>query len=183
MCLAVIPSNTPPTTPQYASGCHFLSDCSCEPICWCGVLSPWDTCIDQFNTRPPTWETSLWSNIFSLAQLRTDKYQREQRTCLSYPLRLQWTQHALVPPNWFFCSNPCPWLPQAPAEGGFVWIGMIMAIGSPKHWLQPRWMTSPPLVPYTHEWRPAPSVPTILPQPWQKWVRCRGLALWDSVDG
>lgn len=51
----------------------------------CVELSPWDMCIDQFNTRQPTWETSLWSGISSLAQ-------REQRTCLSYLHSLQWMQ-------------------------------------------------------------------------------------------
>lgn len=53
----------------------------------------------------------------------------------------------------FFCGNLCPWQQRAQAEGGFVWIGMIMAIGSPKHRLHPRWMTSPLIVPCSHEWK------------------------------
>lgn len=120
----------------------------------CVVLSPLDACIDQFNTTQSTWEPCLCGHISSPARPLPDKYQREQRTCLSYPFWHQWSQHAPAPPNcFFFCGNLCPWQQRAQAEGGFVWIGMIMAIGSPKHRLHPRWMTSPLIVPCSHEWK------------------------------
>lgn len=63
------------------------------------LLSPRDACIDQFNTRPPTRETSLWRDVSSAAWPWTDKYQGEQRGCLSYPLHLQWRRKASVTPS------------------------------------------------------------------------------------
>lgn len=120
-----------PTPRPYASGCHFFLRLFLRADLWCEELSPWDTCIDQFNTRPPTWETSLWSDISSPILPRTDKYQGEQRTCLSYPLWLQWTQHAPVPPNCFFvviralgCSEPR----QRGVLCGLVWLWLSVAL-------------------------------------------------------
>lgn len=100
---------------------------------WCVVLSPWDTCIDQFNTRPPTFETSPGRDISSPARPRTDKYQWEQRTCLSYPLWLRWTQHATASPNCFFvvihalgCSEPR----QRGVLCGLVWLWLSVALNT-----------------------------------------------------
>lgn len=70
-------------------------------VCQGVLLSPRDACIDQFNTRPPTRETSLWRDVSSAAWPWTDKYQGEQRGCLSYPLHLQWRRKASV------TANPC----------------------------------------------------------------------------
>lgn len=127
---AVIPPNTPAIT----------SICIRMPLSvrlllwadlWCVLLSPWDTCIDEFNTRPPTWGTSLRRDVSSPAQPWTDKYQGEQRTCLSYPLHLQWRQNASVTPNCcfslFFFGNPWPWL-QKEVLCGLVWLWLLLAL-------------------------------------------------------
>lgn len=97
------------------------------------MLSPWDTCIDLFNTRPPTFETSLESDISSPALPRTDKYQWEQRTCLSYPLWLGWMQHAPASPNWFFvviCALGCSEARQRGVLFGFVWLWLLVALNT-----------------------------------------------------
>lgn len=100
----------------------------------CVVLSPLDACIDQFNTTQSTWETCLCGHISSPARPLPDKYQREQRTCLSYPFWHQWSQHAPAPPNcFFFCGNLCPWQQRAQAEGGLcglVWLWLSVALNT-----------------------------------------------------
>lgn len=101
---------------------------------------------------------------------RTDKYQGEQRTCLSYPLWLQWTPHAPVPPNWFFVvirALGCSELRQRVYFlCGLVWLWLSVALNTGSS--QGGWQalrTSPIRM---NDDPPPPPVPTIVPQPWEK---------------
>lgn len=109
--------------------CHFLSDCSRDSICV--ALSPWDTCIDQLNTRPPTCETCLWSDVSPPA--RTDKYQGRTKNLPLISALTPMDTASSGPSTLFFCGNPCPWLQRAQAQGvlcGLVWLWLSVALNT-----------------------------------------------------